>query len=74
MRYTEKDLFDYMDSGRVLRVTVCGGQTFAGRCWAYGAVVSEEEFGIAEPCLDVGCSTVLALSEIERIAFAGDAT
>ena len=45
MRPTEKDLFDYMDSGRDVRVTCTDGDTLTGRCWAYGAVVSEKEFG-----------------------------
>lgn len=67
--YTEKDLFDFMDSGRTVRVTDDAGHEHVGRCWAYGAVTSEEEFGIAEPALDVGCSVVLALSEIQKIEY-----
>lgn len=70
MSYTEKDLFEYMDSGRLFRVTDDAGQVHEGQCWAYGAVTSEEEFGIAEPCLDVGCSVVLTLSEIRKIEYA----
>ena len=70
MKYTEEELFEFMDSGKKVRVTCADGQVFAGRCWAYGAVVSEEEFGISEPCLDVGCSTILQLREIEKIEFA----
>lgn len=69
MKYTEKDLFDYMDSGRTVRVTDDDGKSYVGQCWAYGAVTSEEEFGIAEPTLDVGCSVVLALSEIQKIEY-----
>jgi len=67
MSCTEKELFEIMDSGREVRVTCKDGKTFTGRCWAYGAVVSEEEFGIKEPTLDVGCGTMLALSEIEKV-------
>ena len=70
MRPTEKDLFDYMDTGRDVRVTCTDGDTLTGRCWAYGAVVSEKEFGEDEPCLDVGCGTIVALSQIESIEFA----
>ena len=69
MIYTEKDLFEYMDSGRVVRVTATDGQEYVGRCWAYSAAVSEEEFNIAEPTLDVGCSVMLALSEIQKIEY-----
>ncbi len=69
MKYTEKDLFDFMDLGKEVRVTCTDGKIFIGRCWAYGRIVSEEEYGIDEPCLDVGGSTLLRLSEIECIEF-----
>ena len=72
MSYQEKDLFDYMDSGRIVRVIDVDGRKYDGRCWAYSAAVSKEEFGITEPCLDIGCSTVLALSEIKNIEFVRD--
>lgn len=67
MSYTERDLFDYMDSGRTVKVTDDDGKEHVGQCWAYSAVTSKEEFGIAEPTLDIGCSVVLALSEIRKI-------
>lgn len=70
MNCTEKELFDYMDSRRAVRVTCTDGQIFTGKCWAYGTVVSGEEFGIYEPTLDIGCGTVLAASKIEKIEFA----
>ena len=54
MKVTEKELFDFMDSGRNVRVTCTNGDVLVGQCWAYGAEVSEEEFGEKEPCLDVG--------------------
>ena len=69
MRYTEKDLYAYMDSDRVVRVTTDDGVAHVGRCWAYSSVASEEEFGVAEPTLEVGCSVVLALSEIQKIEY-----
>lgn len=71
MSYTEKDLFEYMDSGRIVRVTDDEGTEHVGQCWAYSSVVSQEEFGISEPCMDVGCSVVLALSEIQKIEYEG---
>ena len=69
MSYTEKELFDYMDSRRPVRVECTDGAVFIGPCWAYGATVSEEEFGMAEPLLDVG-GTTLRISDIEKIEFA----
>lgn len=69
MSCTEKELFAAMDSRRIVRVVCTDGQIFTGMCWAYGAIVSEEEFGIHEPTLDVGCGTVLAASEIEKIDY-----
>ena len=67
---TEKELFDFMDSGRDVRVTCMDGDVLIGRCWAYGAEVSKEEFGEREPCLDVGCGTIVWLSEIVKIEYA----
>lgn len=68
MSCTEKELFEAMDSKRMARVTCTDGQVFTGQCWAYGAIVAEEEYGVKEPCLDVG-STMLRASEIEKIEF-----
>ena len=70
MKVTEKELFDFMDSGRNVRVTCTNGDVLVGQCCAYGAEVSEEEFGEKEPCLDVGCSTIVPLSQIDKIEYA----
>lgn len=70
MKLTEKELFDFMDSGREVRVTCTDGDLLTGRCWAYGSEVAKEEFGEDEPCLDVGCSTIVTLSQIKKIEFA----
>jgi len=66
MKYTEKELYDFMDTQREVKVTCTDGQEFTGQCWAYCAVVCKEEYGIDEPCLDVG-STQIRSSEIEKI-------
>ncbi len=68
MIYSEKQFFDFMDSGRQVLVTCDDGQKFKGRCWAYGAIYNEEEFGILEPSLQIG-STILYAGEIEKIEF-----
>lgn len=71
MTYSEKQLFDYMDSKREVLVTCDDGQTFKGRCWAYGSIYNEEEFERHEPSLQIG-STTLFVSEIEKIEYAED--
>lgn len=65
---TETDLYVAMDSEKAVRVICTDGTEFSGRCWAYGAQVSEEEFGYSEPCLDIA-GTVLKLSEIVKIEY-----
>ena len=45
MTVTEKEMFDFMDSRRNVRVTCTDGGVLVGQCWAYGAEVSEELFG-----------------------------
>lgn len=70
MTVTEKEMFDFMDSRRNVRVTCTDGDVLVGQCWAYGAEVSEEIFGEKEPCLDVGCSTIIPMSQIDRIEYA----
>lgn len=70
MKITEKELFDFMDSDREVRVTCTDGDILTGKCWAYGAMVSKEEFGEDEPCLDVGCGTIIPLSQIKYIEYA----
>lgn len=68
MSYTEKEMFDAMDSRKVVRVSCVDGQIFTGLCWAYSAVRNQEEFDIPEATLEVG-STVLLQSEIEKIEY-----
>ena len=70
MKVTEKDLFRFMDSGREVRVVCTDDDVLTGRCWAYGAATAKEEFGEDEPCLDVGCSTIITLSQIKSIEYA----
>ena len=72
MKVTEEELFDFMASGRGVRVTCADGEILVGKCWAYGAAVSMEEFGEDEPCLNVGCSTIVPLSQIEKIEYEQD--
>lgn len=69
MKVTEKELFDFMDSDREVRVTCADGEILEGKCWAYGAAVSGAEFGEDEPCLDVGCGTIIPLSQIKAIEY-----
>lgn len=68
MIYSEKELFEFMDSERQVLVTCDNGQKFKGRCWAYGTIYNEEEFGIAEPSLEIGNVSLYA-SEIEKIEY-----
>ena len=68
MKYTEKDLYDFMDSGRQILLTTTDGLQFEGQCWAYCETVSHEEFGFDEPCIEIG-STVILLSEIQTIEY-----
>ena len=69
MKYTERDLFDFMDSQRPVKVTCKDGKTFIGMCWAYSSTFNKEEDGIAEPSIEVW-DTVIYLSDIERIEYA----
>lgn len=69
LKVTEEELFNFMASGREVRVTCTDGEILEGKCWAYGAAVSAEEFGEDEPTLDVGCSTIIQLSQIEKIEY-----
>lgn len=73
MTYSEKQLFDFMDSNRQVLVTCDDGQQFKGRCWAYGRVYNEEEFGRFEPSLQIGSTTVFA-GEIEKIEYVDETT
>lgn len=69
MRYTQKELFDFMESEKNVRVTCKDGKFFVGRCWAYSAGQNLEEDGIDEPSIEVR-DTILYLSEIEQIEYA----
>ena len=66
--YTEKDLFDFMESSCCVKVTCRDGMTFSGRCWAYSSVTNLEEDGIDEPSIEVR-NTMIYLSEIDRIEY-----
>jgi len=68
MKYTEKDLYDFMDSGQEILLITTDGLQFKGRCWAYSETASHEECGLDEPFIEVG-STVIFLSEIESIEY-----
>ena len=68
MKYTLRDLFDFMESGRPVKVTCTDGKVFQGRCWAYSRVQNMEEDGIDEDSLEVE-STMLYLSDISVIEY-----
>lgn len=70
MSCTEKEMFEAMDSRKVVRVTCVDGQVFTGPCWAYSAVTNQEDFDIPEATLEIG-STSLLQSEIEKIEYEG---
>lgn len=68
MKYTLRDLFDFMDSGRPVKVICTDGKIFQGRCWAYSSVQNMEEDGVNEDSLEVE-STMLYLSDISSIEY-----
>lgn len=68
MKYSLKELFDFMESGRPVKVTCADGKTFSGKCWAYSDVGNMEEDGIEEPSIEIG-STMIYQSEIRSIEF-----
>ena len=68
MKYTMKDLFDFMESEKHVKVTCTDGKIFSGRCWAYSDVCNMEENGVDEPSLEVG-STMIYQSEIQSIEY-----
>lgn len=68
MKYSQKELFDFMESGREVTVLSTNGKIYSGRCWAYSAGLNLEEFSVDEPSLEV-CDTLLYLSDIVRIEF-----
>ena len=67
--YTMEDLFQFMGSKRPARVRCKDGRVFEGRCWAYGDVQNEEDYGVPEPSLEVQ-DTMVYLGEIEDVEFA----
>lgn len=69
MKYTQKDLFDFMASGKNVKVYSTGGKTYSGKCYAYSSGTNKEEFGVDEPSIEV-CDILLYLSEIEKIEYA----
>ncbi len=68
MKYTEKQLFEFMDAQRPVRVTCDTGGVFEGMCWAYSATHNESEEGRNEASLDVE-NISLYLSEITEIEY-----
>lgn len=68
MKYSELDLFEFMDSEKNICVTDTDGKKRTGRCWAYSSVFNEVEDGISEPSIEVQ-DTVLYLHEIEKIEY-----
>ena len=69
MSYTMEELFAFMDSERIVRVTDDEGNTYVGQCWAYNAVQNLEEYGVEEPSLEIGPGELLFASEIRKIEF-----
>ena len=69
MKYTQKDLFDFMESGKKVTVVSADGASYTGKLFAYSSGTNLEEFGVDEPSIEV-CDTMLYLSEIEKIEYA----
>lgn len=67
--YTEQDLFDFMDSKRVVKVTATSGKVYFGRCWAYSKLYNEMADDVSEASLEVE-NISLWLHEIASIEFA----
>lgn len=70
MKYSEKELFAFMDhceKGKQVKVICLDGTEITGPCWAYSATQNRDEFDISEPSLDIGPGTIVYGSEIERI-------
>lgn len=68
MKYTEKELFKFMDSKKPVKVTAKTGEVFTGKCWAYSAIFNDEEDGVPEASLEVG-NISMYLNEIEKIEY-----
>lgn len=67
--HTMEDLFRLMEIGKPVRVRCKDGRVFEGLCWAYGDIQNEEDYGVAEPSLEVQ-DTMIFLGEIADIEFA----
>ena len=69
MKYSEDQLFAFMDARRPVKVTSVSGKVYTGMCWAYSCGFNMEEEGIDEPSLEVQ-DTLLFLHEIQKIEYA----
>lgn len=69
MKYSEDQLFAFMDARRPVKVTSISGKVYTGMCWAYSSGFNAEEEGIDEPSLEVQ-DTLLFLHEIQKIEYA----
>ena len=68
MKYTQKELFDFMESGKEVTVVSTGGKSYTRKCFAYSSGTNLEEFGVDEPSIEV-CDTMLYLSDVDRIEY-----
>ena len=68
MKYSEKELYEYMDSQRPVCVITKDGQEYVGQCWAYSSDVSSDEYGLDEACLDMG-GIIVPASDIKEIRY-----
>ena len=68
MKYSMKELFDFMESGKQVKVIGTDGKFFSGRGGAHSDGGNMEEDGIDEPSLEVE-STMIYQSEIESIEY-----
>lgn len=71
MKYTQKDLFAFMESGKKVTVVSTDGETYTGKLFAYSSGTNSEEFGVDEPSLEV-CDTMLYLSDVDKIEYYRD--
>lgn len=68
MKYTEEQLFDFMDSQRPVRVKCATGEVFEGKCWAYSQTYNEENEAGSEASLEIQ-DVMLMISEISDISY-----
>lgn len=69
MKYSEDQLFAFMDARRPVKVTSVSGNVYTGMCWAYSSGFNAEEEDIDEASLEVQ-DTLLFLHEIQEIEYA----